>query len=72
MRQKQTEMNSFVYKTNKNKNKQTGLIIKPTETNKNKQVCLQNQHKQTKTKSFVYPKSKTDGLFTKTNSIKQR
>ena len=51
-------MNSFVYKTNRNKQlclqnqqKQTALLTKPAET---KQLCLQNQHK----KEICLPKVK--------------
>ena len=45
---------SFVCKTNINKQKQRASFTEPTWKNRNKELGLQSKHKQTGTKSFVY------------------
>ena len=79
MLHKQTETKSFFNKTNKNKQKQTALLIKPTETNSfvyktyiYKEPCLPKIHNVLFTNRLIYRLNKDNGalffaLFNKTN-----
>ena len=59
----------FIYQKYINTTKQRASFTRSTKTNRNEQLCLQNEHKQTKAKSFVYKnninKKKQIALFTK-------
>ena len=58
----------FIGLFNINKRKQRALFTKDTLTNRNKELPLENLHKETETKSFVYKikvnKQKQKVLFT--------